>query len=45
MGVRYKDVLARAAQDRHDWTSVGRKLVAEMGRLRADYALTTTGRY
>ena len=30
MGVRYKDVLARAAQERHDWTSVGRKLAREL---------------
>ena len=30
MGVRYKDVLASAARERHDWTSVGRKLVEEL---------------
>jgi glycosyltransferase involved in cell wall biosynthesis len=35
MGVRYKDVLARAAQDRHDWTSVGRKLAAELESIAA----------
>jgi glycosyltransferase involved in cell wall biosynthesis len=32
-GVRYKDVLSRTAQDRYDWTSVGRKLVNELDLL------------
>ena len=31
-GVRYKDVLARTAQDRYDWTSVGEKLRRELDR-------------
>jgi glycosyltransferase involved in cell wall biosynthesis len=35
MGVRYKDVLVRAARDRHDWTSVGRKLSAELEAIAA----------
>ena len=35
MGLRYKDVLARAAQDRYDWTSVGRKLVRELDAITA----------
>ncbi|MDQ3995936.1 MAG: glycosyltransferase, partial [Gemmatimonadota bacterium] len=39
MGVRYKDVLARAAQDRHDWTSVGRKLARELEGLAAVAAI------
>ena len=30
VGVRYKDVLSRAAQERFDWASVGRKLVGEL---------------
>ena len=30
MGVRYKDVLVRAARERHDWASVGRKLIREL---------------
>ncbi|HYD54976.1 MAG TPA: hypothetical protein VEA99_20235, partial [Gemmatimonadaceae bacterium] len=30
LGVRYKDVLSRAAQERFDWSSVGRKLVVEL---------------
>ena len=29
-GVRYKDVLSRTAQERYDWTSVGRRLVNEL---------------
>lgn len=29
-GTRYKDVLSRTAQERYDWTSVARKLVAEL---------------
>ena len=29
-GVRYKDVLSRTAQERYDWTSVGRRLVTEL---------------
>lgn len=29
LGVRYKDVLSRAAQERFDWTSVARKLMRE----------------
>ena len=32
-GVRYKDVLSRTAQERYDWTSVGRKLVEELDLL------------
>lgn len=31
-GVRYKDVLARTAQARYDWTSVGEKLRRELER-------------
>jgi glycosyltransferase involved in cell wall biosynthesis len=45
MGVRYKDVLARAAQERHDWTSVGRKLARELEAIAAaeqSYAGHTT---
>lgn len=30
IGVRYKDVLSRAAQERFDWASVGRKLMLEL---------------
>ncbi len=30
LGVRYKDVLSRTAQERYDWASVGRRLVAEL---------------
>ncbi|MEP6990161.1 MAG: glycosyltransferase [bacterium] len=33
-GVRYKDVLSRTAQERYDWTSVGRKLVSALESLR-----------
>ena len=29
-GVRYKDVLSRTAQERYDWTSVGRRLMHEL---------------
>ena len=29
-GTRYKDVLSRTAQERYDWTSVARKLLAEL---------------
>ena len=29
-GIRYKDVLSRTAQERYDWTSVGRRLVREL---------------
>jgi glycosyltransferase involved in cell wall biosynthesis len=32
-GVRYKDVLSRTAQERYDWTSVGRKLANELDKL------------
>ena len=32
-GVRYKDVLSRTAQERYDWTSVGRKLAQELAAL------------
>jgi glycosyltransferase involved in cell wall biosynthesis len=32
-GVRYKDVLSRTAQERFDWTSVGRRLVEELDAL------------
>ena len=39
MGVRYKDVLARAAQERHDWTSVGRKLTRELDAIAAEVAV------
>lgn len=35
MGLRYKDVLARAAQERYDWTSVGRKLARELDAISA----------
>jgi glycosyltransferase involved in cell wall biosynthesis len=38
LGVRYKDVLARAAQERHDWTSVGRKLAHELDAIAAERA-------
>ncbi len=34
-GVRYKDVLSRTAQERYDWTSVGRRLVNELDSLAA----------
>ena len=37
-GVRYKDVLSRTAQERYDWTSVGRRLVNEL-----DSIATVTG--
>ena len=36
MGVRYKDVLVRAARERHDWTSVGRKLARELDAIAAE---------
>jgi glycosyltransferase involved in cell wall biosynthesis len=39
MGVRYKDVLARAAQERHDWTSVGRTLTRELEAIAAEAAV------
>ena len=39
MGVRYKDVLARAAQERHDWTSVGRRLARELEAIAAEGAV------
>jgi glycosyltransferase involved in cell wall biosynthesis len=29
-GIRYKDVLSRTAQERYDWTSVGRRLEHEL---------------
>ncbi|MDQ2665445.1 MAG: glycosyltransferase [Gemmatimonadota bacterium] len=32
-GVRYKDVLGRTAQERYDWTSVGRLLLDELATL------------
>ena len=32
-GVRYKDVLSRTAQERYDWTSVGRSLASELASL------------
>ena len=35
LGVRYKDVLSRTAQERYDWTSVGRRLVDELDALSA----------
>ncbi|CAN5842629.1 hypothetical protein BH11GEM1_BH11GEM1_35250 [soil metagenome] len=38
-GVRYKDVLSRTAQERYDWTSVGKRLVNEL-----DSIATATGR-
>jgi glycosyltransferase involved in cell wall biosynthesis len=38
-GVRYKDVLSRTAQERYDWTSVGRKLAHELDTLAAARAL------
>jgi hypothetical protein len=41
-GVRYKDVLSRTAQERYDWTSVGRKLAHELDILAA--ARVTAGR-
>ena len=34
-GVRYKDVLSRTAQERYDWTSVGRRLADELDMLAA----------
>jgi glycosyltransferase involved in cell wall biosynthesis len=33
IGVRYKDVLSRTAQERFDWTSVGDKLARELRRM------------
>jgi glycosyltransferase involved in cell wall biosynthesis len=39
-GVRYKDVLSRTAQERYDWTSVGRKLAHELDTLAANVGLT-----
>jgi glycosyltransferase involved in cell wall biosynthesis len=38
IGVRYKDVLARAAQERHDWTSVARRLAHELDAIAAEAA-------
>ena len=35
-GVRYKDVLSRTAQERYDWTSVGRRLVNELDSIAAE---------
>jgi len=35
-GVRYKDVLSRTAQQRYDWTSVGRRLVNELDSIAAE---------
>jgi glycosyltransferase involved in cell wall biosynthesis len=35
-GVRYKDVLSRTAQERYDWTSVGRRLAGELEMLAAE---------
>jgi glycosyltransferase involved in cell wall biosynthesis len=35
IGVRYKDVLSRTAQDRFDWTSVGEKLARELKKIAA----------
>jgi glycosyltransferase involved in cell wall biosynthesis len=32
-GVRYKDVLSRTAQERYDWSSVGRKLAHQLDTL------------
>ena len=34
-GVRYKDVLSRTAQERYDWTSVGRRLLHELDAIAA----------
>ena len=34
-GVRYKDVLSRTAQERYDWTSVGRRLANELDSIAA----------
>jgi glycosyltransferase involved in cell wall biosynthesis len=39
-GVRYKDILSRTAQERYDWTSVGRKLNHELNLLAARAGLT-----
>jgi glycosyltransferase involved in cell wall biosynthesis len=39
-GVRYKDVLSRTAQERYDWTSVGRKLAHELDALASQVRLT-----
>jgi glycosyltransferase involved in cell wall biosynthesis len=39
-GVRYKDVLSRTAQERYDWTSVGRKLAHGLDTLAANTGLT-----
>ena len=36
-GIRYKDVLSRTAQERYDWTSVGRRLVHELDALSAKH--------
>ena len=41
-GVRYKDVLSRTAQERYDWTSVGRKLAHELDTLAAGARLVAT---
>ncbi|MDB4900621.1 MAG: hypothetical protein JWN53_2429, partial [Gemmatimonadetes bacterium] len=38
-GVRYKDVLSRTAQERYDWTSVGRRLAHELDTLAAHAGL------
>jgi glycosyltransferase involved in cell wall biosynthesis len=44
MGVRYKDVLVRAAQERHDWTSVGRKLARELEAIAAEATVVGASR-
>jgi hypothetical protein len=32
-GIRYKDVLSRTAQERYDWTSVGRLMIHKLETL------------
>jgi glycosyltransferase involved in cell wall biosynthesis len=41
-GVRYKDVLSRTAQERYDWTSVGRKLALELDALAMHHGARTS---
>lgn len=43
IGVRYKDVLSRTAQERFDWTSVGEKLARELRGIAHRTATTTAG--
>ena len=39
-GIRYKDVLSRTAQERYDWTSVGRRLSHELDAMAERAGLT-----